>query len=199
MMPHKITMVALIGGVVFGAAVTEGIDLYRRSQESYRQSRDGQTFQERAHCKSVADVYVRQNTDLGDDGATGTSVTLEKVDYSPGRNSCVAEVEAVTFLGKEAVAVDSVKDVLSGETLFSVRGKDADAFRIVFLPRVWDYVMNNADEPLELEKEYSRVNSEPAPQAAAPAFPEARPKDLQTLPAPEYDAQGKPITSPQRK
>jgi predicted negative regulator of RcsB-dependent stress response len=97
MMTRKITMMALIGGVVLGAAATEGFSVYRQSQDSYRQSQASQIFQQRVHCKAVADAYVKENTDLRDNTETGTSVTLDKVDYSPARNSCVAEVETTTY------------------------------------------------------------------------------------------------------
>ena len=97
MMTRKITMMALIGGVVLGVAATEGFNVYRQSQDSYRRSNDGQSFQQRVHCKAVADAYVKENTDLNDNSVTGRSVTLDKVDYSPARNSCVAEVERTTY------------------------------------------------------------------------------------------------------
>src|ERR1039457_6142787 len=66
MMTRKITMMALIGGVVLGAAATEGFNVYR-------QSHDSQSFQQRVHCKAVADSYVKDNTDLRDNSGTGTS------------------------------------------------------------------------------------------------------------------------------
>ncbi len=90
MTTRKITIIALIAGIVLGAAATEGLNLDR-------QSRDSQSFQQRVHCKAVADAYVKENTVLNDNGVTGTSVTLDKVDYSPARNSCVAELETTTY------------------------------------------------------------------------------------------------------
>src|ERR1035438_7070438 len=97
MMTRKITIMALIAGIVLGAAATEGFNVYRQSQGSYRQSHDNQIFQERLRCKAAADAYVKENTALNDNSVTGRSVTLEKVDYSPARNSCVAEVETTSF------------------------------------------------------------------------------------------------------
>ena len=155
---------------------------------------------------------MKENTDLRDNSETGPIVTLEKVDYSPGRNSCVAEVETgISFRGGAQV-FESVQDLLSGETLFSVSesqigsgstakrtGENLDAFRFLFLPRVWDYVMNNADKPVALEKAYAQMESELAPKATAPASSVAEPKDWQTVPATEYDAQGKPIASPKSR
>ena len=74
----------------------------------------------------------------------------------------------------------------------------------MFLKKEWidpafDYVMNNADEPVALEKAYAQMQSELAPKATAPASSVAEPNDWQTVAVPEYDAQGKPIASPQQK
>jgi hypothetical protein len=81
----------LIGGFFLGVAATEGFNVRR-------QSHDSQIFQQRMHCKDAADAYVKEKTDLNENGVTGTSVTLEKVDYSPARNSCVAELDTTTYL-----------------------------------------------------------------------------------------------------
>jgi hypothetical protein len=86
MMARKITIVALTAGIVLGAAATEGFNVYR-------QSHDSQIFQERVRCKAVADAYVKEKgPDFKEDPAaqSGVTVTLDKVDYSPARNSCVA-------------------------------------------------------------------------------------------------------------
>jgi len=208
-MTRKITMMVLIGGIVLGAATTEGFNVYRQSQDSYRRSHDDQSFQQRVHCKAVADAYVKKGTDLRDNSETGTSVTLDKVDYSPARNSCVAQVETVEFFRGGSTERESVEDLLSGETLFSVSasqigsgrtakrtGLDLDAVRVTLLPRVWDYVLINADEPVALGKEYIQMESDLAQKATAPASSVAEPNDWQTVPATEYDAQGKPIASP---
>jgi hypothetical protein len=59
MMTRKITIMALIAGIVLGAAATEGFNVYRRSH-------DNRIFQGRLRCKAAADAYVKENsTDLG--------------------------------------------------------------------------------------------------------------------------------------
>ncbi len=165
MITRKITIITLIAGIVLGAAATEGFNVYR-------QSHDSRIFQERAHCKAIADSYVKENTDLNDNNVMGRSVTLEKVDYSPARNSCVAELETVYFAPRVATEFESVEDLISGETLFSARcTEDCAALKFVFVNRAFDYVMKNADEPRDLEKEYvdvqsvlkSKTQSHPAP------------------------------------
>ncbi len=90
MMSRKITIMALMGGVVLGAAATAGFNVYR-------QTHDSQIFQERVRCKAAADAYVKVNTDLNDNSETGRNVSLYKVDYSPARNSCIAEVETTSY------------------------------------------------------------------------------------------------------
>ena len=173
-MTRKITIMALIGCVVLGAAATEGFNVYRQSQDSYRQSRDSQIFQERARCKAVADTYVKENSsDLKENPTdpNGVVLTLNRVDYSPARNSCLAEVETTRFFRGGGTENESVEDLLSGETLFSVETvntvkgtDDLGAFRLRFLPSVWDYVMNNDSEPVELEKEWALMESKSTPE-----------------------------------
>jgi len=200
-MNRKTTIMALMGIFVFGAAATAGFKIYGRVQDSYRQVQASQIFQQRVHCKAVADAYVKEKTDLKNDGVTGTSAALDKVDYSPARNSCVAELETTFYFKGGASSFDSVQDLLSGETLFSVNITDdyGEALQPRFFPRVWDYVMNNASEPVELEKEWALTESKNPPKATSPASAVAEPNDRQTLPATEYDAQGKPTASPQQK
>lgn len=187
MMTRKITIMALIGGFVLGAAATEGYNVFRRSHDS-------QSFQQRVHCKAVADAYVKVNTDLRDNSETGTSVRLDKVDYSPARNSCVAAVETTTYFKGGFLVFQSVQDLLSGETLFSVKSstdEDFDVFRFRFLPRVWDYVMNNASEPVQLEKEWGLMQSKSPPKATSAEPAQGNPWDK---PQPPIDpATGKPI------
>jgi hypothetical protein len=152
-MTRKITIMALIAGIVLGAAATEGFNIYR-------QSHDSRIFQERLRCKAVADAYVKENsTDFKEDDSTAQSwvtVTLDKVDYSPARNSCVAELETTYSSQRVALANFedlSVRDLLSGETLFSSRCiKNCEVLRVVWGDRAFDYVMKNASEPSEIER-----------------------------------------------
>jgi len=218
MATHKITMIALMAGVVFGAAATEGFNVYRRSHDS-------QSFEQRVHCKAVADAYVKEHTDLTDNSDTGTSVTVDKADYSPARNSCVAEVETTTYFRGGFVTYERVQDLLSGETLFTASesqigsgsnakrtGLDLDIVQFRFLPRVWDYVLNNADEPVALGKEYSQLESDLAPKSETPSvtqwdakgnpIPDSNKQPPDFIPdvaVKEYDAQGEPIASSQQK
>ena len=66
-MTSKTTGIALplLAGIVLGAAATEGFNVYRQSQDSYRKSQASSIFQQRVHCKAVADAYVKEKTDLG--------------------------------------------------------------------------------------------------------------------------------------
>ncbi len=174
MATRKITIMALIAGIVLGAAATEGFNVYRQSHDSQISQERSRIFQERARCKTVADAYVKENsTDFKENptAQSGVTVTLDEVDYSPARNSCVAELETVYFAPRVTTEFESVRDLLSGETLFSVnsRDEDLDALQPIFLPRVWDYVMNNASKPLELEKEWADMESKSPPKSAPPS------------------------------
>ena len=166
--------IALIAGIILGAAATEGFNIYRQSQDSSRQSHESRVFQERLHCKAVADAYVKENTDLNDNGAMGSSVTLEKVDYSPARNSCVAELEETTYYRGGALVFESVRDVLSGETLFSTRcAEGCEILTMPFVNSVFDDVKNNAAISNELEKEWAlREPKRPPPGSSPDATPQ---------------------------
>jgi len=153
MLTRKITIIALISGIVLGAAATEGFNVYR-------QSHDSRIFQERVHCKAVADAYVKENTDLNDDSVTGRSVTLEKVDYSPVRNSCVAELEETTYFRGGALAFESVRDLLSGENIVSNDCTNGCEFlKLNLVNTEFDYIMNNASIPVGVLKEWSDTES----------------------------------------
>ena len=153
MMTRKITIIALITGILLGAAATEGFNVYRQSQNS-------RIFQERARCKAAADVYVKENTDLNDNSVTGRSVTLEKVDYSPARNSCVAELNTTIFAPGAAYESYSVRDLLSGENLVSnACTKDCEFLNFFLVNTEFEYIMNNASIPKEVVKEWADTES----------------------------------------
>lgn len=153
MTTRKITIVTLIAGIVLGAAGTEGFN-------AYRQSHDSQIFQERLHCKAVADAYVKQNSsDLKEDpfAKSGVTVTLDRVDYSPVRNTCVAELETTHYIAGLVRESSSVQDLLSGESLFSTNYAEdgGSVVKEVYTDPAFDYVMKNASEPHRQEKAYA--------------------------------------------
>jgi|ERR1035438_5621912 hypothetical protein len=153
MMTRYITTIALTSGIVLGAAATEGFHIYRQSHDGQMFQHDSQIFQERLRCKAIADAYVKGEN--SSDSEHGPYSTLDKVDYSPVRNSCVAEAEKA-YYGPRAVVIYSVQDLLSGDTLFSVicaGDCGEETLRSVYVDRAFDEVMNNPSQPLELEKE----------------------------------------------
>jgi hypothetical protein len=152
--------IALIAGIILGALATGGFDFYRQSQDSYRQSHESRVFQERVHCEAVADAFVKENTDLNDNGVTGRSVTLEKVDYSPARNSCVAELEETTYFRGGALVFESVRDLLSGEIMVSNEcTKGCEFLKINLVNTEFDYIMNNASIPVDVLKGWGDTES----------------------------------------
>ena len=159
-MARKITIMALVGGIVLGAATTEGFDVYRQSQNSGRRSHDSEVFQQRVHCKAVADAYVKEHTDLKDNSETGASAMLDKVDYSPARNSCVAELERTDDLGRTMRESSRVQDLLSGEILFSTSDTGSCLeLKPELVHPAFDYIMNNASIPIEVEKKWALTES----------------------------------------
>ena len=157
MMARKIIILTLIAGIVLGVAATEGLNVYR-------QSHDDRIFQERLRCKAAADAYVKEKSP---DPKEDPFVTVDKVDYSPARNSCVAELET-TYWGPPVLENLSVQDLLSGENLFSsgICSKDCADLRPLWGDPAFDYAMKNVAEPLELQMQYGRVQSMRAPKSA---------------------------------
>jgi len=139
MTTRKITTMAFIAGIVLGAAATEGFNVYR-------QSHDSQIFQERLRCKAVADAYVKENsTDENSTEPMGVSLTLDKVGYSPARNSCIADLESVIYYPGGARRTENVEDLLSGENLFSVNCTEGcEMLQVMSVDPAFDYVMKNA-------------------------------------------------------
>jgi hypothetical protein len=185
MMSHKITIMALmlIAGIVLGAGATEGLN-------AYRQSRDSQIFQQRFRCRAAADAYVKEkSTDSNEDPFSGVTVTLDKVDYSPARNSCVAEVETAYVFKGGALVSESLRDLLSGETLFSVKCPDYDceAPWSSFVNSAFDHVMNNAsqlhDSYLhELEMKAADIQAKYPPKSASHSGPQGVPAGVTLSP-----------------
>jgi hypothetical protein len=170
MTTRKITTMALITGIVLGAAATEGFNVYR-------QSHDSQIFQERLRCKAVADAYVKENSSDTEGITEWVSLIPGQVDYSPARNSCVAGVETTHVVRgsrpMRPISEATVEDLLSGETLFSAKCPgDCVGVEVMFVKRAFDYVMNNASEPIELEKEMATyLESKSPPKSAPPSGP----------------------------
>ena len=178
MTTRKITIIALIAGIVLGVAATESFNVYRQSHD--RQSQNSQIFQKRVTCKALADAYVKENTDLNDNSVTGRSMTVYKVDYSPARNSCVAEVETTNYFKGGALVFDRVQDLLSGKTLFSMKcAEGCEILQLMFFDPAFDYVMNNADEPVELEKRASALIESKSPPKSAPQIDPATGERIQ--------------------
>ncbi len=187
MMTRNITIMVLIAGIVLGAAATEGFNVYRQSHAS-------QIFQERARCKAAADAYVKENstdsTDL-EGRHQGFFVMLDQADYSPARNSCVAELETFAYAApRSGFDILSVQDLLSGETLFSENCPgDCEVLKSMLVEPAFDYVMNNASIPLEQEEAWVKKKE---------AFEEAERKWEAVKPVPSSKSPPKSATPSRR-
>jgi hypothetical protein len=98
-------LVALVG-LCLGVALDEArhMALNRNNVE---------VFQQRLRCKSVADDYVKKNSD------DNSTLFLERVGFSPSRRSCVAAFTRWTTAKRGEIHDYETIDILSGETLFS--------------------------------------------------------------------------------
>ena len=167
-------------GIALGGAATEGFNVYRGSHDS-------RIFQERARCAALAAAYVKENsTDSKQDpfAKSWVTVTLDRADYSPARNSCVAELETTYWSSRIITETESVRDLLSGESLFSSKcTEDCIAVRPLYADPAFDYVMKNASEPVELETKWANVHSSMSKDAARSA----------PTTVTQWDAKGNPV------
>jgi hypothetical protein len=97
-------------GILSGAFTSEALHMVR---DKHRH----EVFDERLRCKSLADAYIKANSD------EHSYLMLERVDFSPSRNSCIATSRGTNLQdGDERYFV---VDVISGERLFN-RGCSGD-------------------------------------------------------------------------
>jgi hypothetical protein len=119
----KLWLFALVAlaGICVGAAIDEGLRTVRNRKPPAKDPDNSELFQHRLRCRSVADDYIKANSD------DSSSLFLERVDFSQSRHSCVATFIRWTT-GKRKlercncfVEIHDYEavDLLSGETLFS--------------------------------------------------------------------------------
>jgi hypothetical protein len=158
----QIATLTLIAGAALGITATEGFNLYR---QSHNKQINNQIFQDRLHCKSVADAYVKEQSK----DRIIVSLLPGKVDYSPARNSCVAGVET-GIISTSPMITDSIEDLLSGETLFSVKGEYPVGYnQPAPIDLAFDYVLKNASKPTELQKSSDDIASKMRSQVTSPS------------------------------
>ena len=136
-------------------------------------------------------------------------MTLDKADYSPARNSCVAELDTAVWSPRGVMGdeIFNVQDLLSRETLFQARCTNCLIERDRFADPAFDYVMKNASEPHELQEAYyhfQRYMAEqgnPIPDSKHPPSsfmsdaPAPKHKSAPPSAVTQWDAQGNPIPS----
>ena len=99
-MKPRITVVFVIGILCGGLAVEAG--------HIFRDGHRHEVFEERLRCKALAEAYVKGQSEE-------PYTMLERVDFSPSRNSCIAAIHKVTFPHSDQTF--NVVDVISGEVL----------------------------------------------------------------------------------
>ncbi|HXJ89128.1 MAG TPA: hypothetical protein VMS18_20085 [Candidatus Binatia bacterium] len=115
-----LVIVALVG-ISVGAAIDEALHAARNRKRQAKVRDSNELFQHRLRCKAVADDYAKQNSD-----DSGTLI-LERVDFSPSRNSCIAAFTRWTTGKLKLQRCNCLieihdyltVDLLSGETLYS--------------------------------------------------------------------------------
>ncbi|HEY1806662.1 MAG TPA: hypothetical protein VGG45_19485 [Terracidiphilus sp.] len=89
-------------GLLVGAGAVEFAD-HRIDQQSKER------FAQKARCKSLADQYIRGNTDIY------KGLGLEKADFSEAHNTCFAAINSYATYGNESQQSWELVDLLSGE------------------------------------------------------------------------------------
>jgi hypothetical protein len=116
----RFALVALLS-LCIGAGLNEALHAVRNRRSKSKSPEGGELFQHRLRCKTVADDYIRANSD------DSSALFLERVDYSPSRHSCIAALIRWTT-GKRKVQTCNcfveihdyqTVDLLSGESLYS--------------------------------------------------------------------------------
>ncbi len=107
----------------------------------YRQSHDSRILaEERVRCKAVADAYLKGKSP---NRKEDPFVTLDKVDYSPARNTVSLKWKPA-YWDPAAPKGSVCKTCFRGRVYSLLRRREAKgdlhASWDVFLPRVWDYV-----------------------------------------------------------
>jgi len=83
-----------------------GVELYHRSHDEQAM------FDQKMRCRALAEEYVKKRTD------SGIGAALQRDDYSPARNSCIAE-ETDEIVGTGQIIWSfAIVDVVTGQQLF---------------------------------------------------------------------------------
>jgi hypothetical protein len=113
--------------------------LSRQGNESEGRNYQG-IFERRLRCRAAAEDYARKIT------AGDTIMTVERVDFSPSRESCIASTEEVRGFGTpHTYQVYRVIDLLSGESLFQDACNNNE-------PNARDSCGNGRDASIEQER-----------------------------------------------
>jgi hypothetical protein len=121
--PSKTEIVLVGAGALLGAGLVQTIhSLHAHPQKA--------TFEARLCCKNLAAAYAKISRDSGE-------TVIERIDFSPGRGSCLAST--LTLAGKRhEVEKFSVVDVVSEERIFEASCNSADPKSKVFCGKGMD-------------------------------------------------------------
>lgn len=78
-------------------------------------------FARKQKCETLAEAYAETNfgLTLNKGRPFGTTATVDNVDYSPGRNSCVAIINVTSIGAGKSMRMEEVIDVLTKQTIIS--------------------------------------------------------------------------------
>ena len=78
-------------------------------------------FARKQKCQTLAEAYTNGNFGLtiNNGQQVGTIATVDNVDYSPGRNSCVAIIDVTSVGAGNSMRMEEVVDILTKQTIIS--------------------------------------------------------------------------------
>lgn len=105
-------LVALVGLCV-GTGLDEALRLARNRNLKTRHQDISEAFQRRVRCREFANDFVKKSSD------DNTALFLERIDFSPARDSCIAAVSRAISGKRGTLWSYETIDILTDETLLS--------------------------------------------------------------------------------
>jgi hypothetical protein len=110
----------MIGFLVGGGAVQmfhTVRDQRDRTKHDERTKMDREIFKQRLTCKDLAEAYLKGKANESDN-LVAVVANLNRVDFSPARNSCIASTSGGRYYRNQTLLDYAVVDLMSHETLF---------------------------------------------------------------------------------
>lgn len=105
-------------GLLVGAGLVQAAHVIRdrRSAKQLHTQSEKEIFERRLNCREVAEAYAKKQS--GVSGRTTVVASIDRVDFSRVRNSCIASISRDTEAARGAWRSFELIDLLSEEVVF---------------------------------------------------------------------------------